>query len=167
MNYVKKINSPIGELYIVANETAIISLDTIDNEIFSNSTKTKEHKILNECHRQLDEYFQGKRIDFDLPLEPIGTDFQKKAWKALIKIPYGVVWSYGQQAKFLKAPKAFRAVGAANGKNPIPILIPCHRVVGSTGKLTGYSGGLEMKIGLLKLEGHQIKDLKILYQKDQ
>ena len=166
MNYAKKINSPIGELFIVANEQAIISLDNIKTSLYLNATQMKMNNTLNECHNQLDEYFKGKRVVFDLPLEPIGTPFQKKAWKALSQIPFGDVWSYGQQAKFLKAPKAFRAVGAANGKNPIPIIIPCHRVIGSTGKLTGYSGGMEMKISLLKLEGHEIKDLKILFQKD-
>jgi methylated-DNA-[protein]-cysteine S-methyltransferase len=80
-----------------------------------------------------------------------------------MKIPYGKIWSYGEQANFLKSPKACRAVGGANGKNPIPIIIPCHRVVGSTGKLTGYSGGMEMKIELLKLEGHQINGLQIIH----
>lgn len=118
--------------------------------------KNDNHKILLKAKKQLDEYFKGKRQSFDLPLNPEGTVFQNKAWKALTKIPYGQVWSYGKQALFLKNPNGQRAVGGANGKNPIPVIIPCHRVVGSTGKLTGFSGGMEMKIYLLKLEGHEL-----------
>ena len=161
MNHSMKINSPIGTLYLVATENALISLDNIQNDLYKASIKSHSHKILNEAHKQLDQYFANTRFDFDLPIEPHGTVFQQKAWKALIKIPYGKVWSYGQQAKFLKAPKAFRAVGGANGKNPIPIIIPCHRVVGSTGKLTGYSGGMQMKIDLLKHDGHQLDGLQL------
>lgn len=165
MFYAKKISSPIGDLYLIANEHALVALDNVSNDLYKKATKSDSHKILNSTHKQLDEYFLGKRVDFDLPLEPTGTPFQQKAWKALMKIPYGKVWSYGEQAQFLKAPKASRAVGGANGKNPIPIIIPCHRVVGSTGKLTGYSGGMKMKIGLLKHEGHQIDGLQLLKSK--
>lgn len=93
------------------------------------SVKDDTHKILLLAEKQLAEYFSGKRIAFDIPLNPNGTVFQQKAWGALQKIPYGQVWSYGEQAKYLKAPKAQRAVGGANGKNPIPIIIPCHRVI--------------------------------------
>lgn len=162
MNYAKKISSPIGTLYLIANDEALIALDNLSNDLYKNATKTESHKILNLVSLQLEEYFSGKRFNFDLPIAPAGTEFQQKAWKALMKIPYGKVWSYGEQAKFLKAPKASRAVGGANGKNPIPIIIPCHRVVGSTGKLTGFSGGMPMKIGLLELEGHKIKGLQLL-----
>jgi methylated-DNA-[protein]-cysteine S-methyltransferase len=162
MNYSKKISSPIGPLYLIANEHALIAIDNVSNELYKMATKSSTHKILNLTHKQLEEYFSGIRVEFDLPLEPVGTTFQQKAWKALMKIPYGSVWSYGEQAKFLKSPKASRAVGGANGKNPIPIIIPCHRVIGSTGKLTGYSGGMKMKIGLLKLEGHQISGLQLI-----
>ena len=161
-NYSKKISSPIGDLYLVANDRGLIELDTTANEHFKKAMPTTKNEILNLAHIQLDEYFSHKRVKFDLPLEPKGTPFQQKAWKALGKIPYGKVWTYGQQAKFLKSPKASRAVGGANGKNPIPIIIPCHRVIGSTGKLTGYSGGMKMKIELLKLEGHQITGLQLL-----
>jgi methylated-DNA-[protein]-cysteine S-methyltransferase len=162
MNYGKKISSPIGNLYLIANDHALIALDNISNDLYKNAAKSETHKILNLTHKQLDEYFLGKRFEFNLPLEPLGTPFQQKAWKALSKIPYGKVWSYGEQAIFLKSPKACRAVGGANGKNPIPIIIPCHRVIGSTGKLTGYSGGMKMKIGLLKHEGHQIDGLQLI-----
>lgn len=162
MNYCKKISSPIGNLYLVANERALIALDNNLSDLYKKSMPAKDHKILNLAHEQLDEYFNGSRSDFDLPLEPQGTLFQQKAWKALCKIPYGKVWSYGKQAHSIKSPKSSRAVGGANGKNPIPIIIPCHRVIGSTGKLTGYSGGMKMKIELLKHEGHQIDGHRLL-----
>ena len=101
---------------------------------------------------QLDEYFAGARKSFNLPLRPRGTEFQHKVWQALQHIPFGDTWSYGELASYLNKPRALRAVGAANGLNPIPIIIPCHRVIGSNGKLTGFGGGLEMKAYLLNLE---------------
>lgn len=162
MNYSKKMSSPIGDLFLVATNEALIAVDNVATELFKKAEKTEKHKILDLAVKQLNEYFKGERKDFDLPLSPQGTEFQQKAWKALIKIPYGKVWSYGEQAKFLKNPKASRAVGGANGKNPIPIIIPCHRVIGSTGKLTGYSGGMKMKVALLKLEGHQLDGLQLI-----
>lgn len=162
MHFARKIHSPIGTLYLVATDEALIALDKVTNELYQRATKTETHPILNLACGQLEEYFQGARLTFDLPLKPQGTAFQQKAWQALCQIPYGQVWSYGEQAKHLKAPKASRAVGGANGKNPIPIIIPCHRVIGSTGKLTGYSGGMDMKIELLKHEGHQIDGLQIV-----
>ncbi len=162
MNFSKKIKSPIGTLYLIANEHSLISLDNISTELFIKAKLTNDHPVLNLTKLQLDEYFLGQRFIFNLPIEPLGTPFQQKAWKALMKIPYGKIWSYGQQAKFLKSPKACRAVGSANGRNPIPIIIPCHRVIGSTGKLTGYSGGMKMKIGLLELEGHQIEGQQVI-----
>lgn len=162
MNYSKKITSPIGDLYLVATDTALVALDNVSNDIYKKAQKSDDHKILKLAEKQLNEYFKGARKDFDLPLAPLGTEFQQKAWKALMKIPFGKVWSYGEQAKYLKNPKASRAVGGANGKNPIPIIIPCHRVIGSTGKLTGYSGGMKMKVALLKLEGHQLDGLQLV-----
>ena len=160
-NFSKIISSPLGPLYLVANDQALLFLDTTPNNIF-NAIPSTNHKILNQAQKELDEYFNGKRFEFNLPLAPKGTPFQQKVWSALTKIPYGTVWSYGEQAKFLNAPKASRAVGAANGKNPIAIIIPCHRVVGSTGKLTGFSGGMKMKTDLLLLEGHQINNLQVM-----
>lgn len=162
MYYSKKISSPIGTLYLISNEKALISLDTKTSERFKLASKNDEHKVLKLVARQLEEYFNGKRSQFDLPIEPEGTAFQQKAWKALTEIPFGSVWSYGEQARFLKSPTACRAVGGANGANPIPIIIPCHRVIGATGKLTGYSGGMKMKIDLLKFEGHQIDGLQLI-----
>lgn len=111
------------------------------------------HPVFVAACRQLDEYFAGKRQTFDLPLDPAGTDFQKQVWRKLIKIPYGSTTSYGELAKALGKPTASRAVGAANGRNPLPIVVPCHRVIGSTGKLTGFAGGLKVKKELLTLEG--------------
>lgn len=146
--------SPLGNLYLIADKNALITLNTFSCDLYKKATKTTTNKILNLTEKQLNEYFLSKRVQFNLPLNPIGTIFQKKAWEALIQIPYGKIWSYAEQANFLKNKKACRAVGSANGKNPIPIIIPCHRVIGSTGKLTGYSGGMEMKIKLLELEGH-------------
>jgi methylated-DNA-[protein]-cysteine S-methyltransferase len=158
MNSYKTISSPLGTLTLVADDEALLALYVKNEEmpLKKGAEKNEAHPILLQAEKQLDEYFNGKRLDFDLPLKPYGTEFQNKAWKALCKIPYGKVWSYGEQAKFLKAPKAQRAVGGANGKNPIPVIIPCHRVIGSSGKLTGFAGGMPMKIFLLKLEGHNV-----------
>ena len=108
---------------------------------------------LPETRRQLGEYLSGRRRDFDLPLDPRGTEFQRLCWEALQAIPYGETRSYGQQARIIGRPEAARAVGMANHDNPIGVIIPCHRVIGSNGSLTGYAGGLDMKRKLLELEG--------------
>ena len=108
--------------------------------------------LLDRAQRQLAEYFAGTREEFDLPLNPNGTPFQKKVWDALRQIPYGETRSYGDIARAVGSPKGFRAVGMANHVNPIPVVIPCHRVVGSKGALTGYAGGLNVKSALLELE---------------
>lgn len=129
---------------------------TMNKCLKRSANKSETHKILLIAEQQLNEYFEGRRKNFKIPLDPEGTKFQNEAWKALSSIPYGDVWSYGQQAEFLKSPNAQRAVGGANGKNPIPVIIPCHRVIGSTGKLTGFSGGMNMKVYLLRLEGRQV-----------
>lgn len=112
----------------------------------------KENKLIRECYCQLEEYFDGKRKYFDIPLYIEGTDFQKKVWYALMDIPYGEVRSYKDIAIAINNEKAVRAVGNANNKNKIPIIIPCHRVIGINGKLVGYAGGLEIKEKLLELE---------------
>lgn len=111
-----------------------------------------EIEILARTARQLDEYFEGRRKTFDLPLDVQGTDFQKSVWAELAKIPYGETTSYGEIARRLKNEKAVRAVGAANGRNPISIVVPCHRVIGANGALTGYAGGLPAKTKLLQIE---------------
>jgi len=122
-----------------------------------------DHEVLDRCsigstiglmtQKQLDEYFCGKRKIFDLPLRPIGTDFQLRVWKELSRIPYGTVITYGELARRIGNPRASRAVGMANNRNPLPIVIPCHRVVGVGKKLVGFGGGLDIKLTLLKLEG--------------
>lgn len=117
------------------------------------SLRRGTNDLLNRVAAQLQEYFAGTRTTFDLPLEPSGTDFQLSVWELLRKIPYGVTTSYGELARRLGDPKASRAVGAANGANPIPIIVPCHRVVGSKGELTGFGGGLDRKRWLLEHEG--------------
>jgi methylated-DNA-[protein]-cysteine S-methyltransferase len=110
------------------------------------------HPVLLDAERQLAEYFAGHRKTFDLMLDFVGTDFQKKVWAALLTIPYGETRTYGQIARQIGSPNAMRAVGAANGRNPISIVAPCHRVIGSTGELTGFAGGVERKEHLLQLE---------------
>ena len=112
----------------------------------------QETALIKEANRQLSEYLKGERQMFDLPLNPRGTDFQKRVWRALCDIPYGETRSYKQIAEAICNPKAVRAVGMANNRNPITIVVPCHRVIGADGKLVGYGGGLEMKEFLLRLE---------------
>lgn len=119
-------------------------------------TAGKSHPILDKVEHQLQEYFSKKRTKFNIPLSPEGTEFQKQAWQQLLKIPYGQHITYGEQARRIQRPKSVRAVGAANGKNPIGIIIPCHRVIGASGHLTGFAGGLEIKKQLLVLEGARL-----------
>jgi methylated-DNA-[protein]-cysteine S-methyltransferase len=111
-----------------------------------------KHPLVAQLKAQLSDYYLGKRYDFNLPLNPQGTDFQKKAWSALSNIPYGQTRSYQEQAAAINCPKGFRAAGTANSKNPISILIPCHRVIGKNGQLSGYAGGPDTKKKLLELE---------------
>jgi methylated-DNA-[protein]-cysteine S-methyltransferase len=118
----------------------------------SDSIRCEDHPILRETARQLDAYFARDLREFDLPLILKGTPFQVRAWQALRQIPYGITRSYAEQARAIGSPDAVRAVGAANGRNPIPIVVPCHRVIGSNGKLTGFGGGLPLKQWLLDLE---------------
>jgi len=139
----------IGAITIGANVNSIIYLKTHD----ACDGEFKETDLIRNAHSQLEEYLNSKRRDFDLPLEPQGTEFQKQIWKVLCEIPYGKTITYKELAKMAENPKAIRAAGAANGKNPIYIIIPCHRVIGRDGSLTGYAGGLDMKEKLLKLEG--------------
>ncbi len=153
-----KTNSPLGEITIIAHSNALVALyvDSEEKPLLEQARLNNKNELLLKAKKQLKEYFEGQRTLFDLPIDPKGTDFQHKAWKSLLKIPFGKVWSYGEQAHFIKSPKASRAVGGANGANPLPIIIPCHRVVGSTGKLTGFAGGMDMKVYLLKHEGHEV-----------
>lgn len=141
-------NSPIGILEIITSEDAITSAMFVDEA----KENTEDTEILCEVIKQFDEYFKGIRKDFDIKCEVEGTEFQKRAWKALTEIPYGETWSYKQQAIQIGNEKATRAVGNANSKNLISIIIPCHRVIGSNKSLTGYAGGLNRKQWLLDHE---------------
>ena len=148
--------SPVGTLKLVAHETALVAV-LWENENpkrvrLAELIEQTHHPILLETQKQLTEYFAGKRQQFDLPLDFEGTEFQKKVWQALLTIPFGETRSYRDIAEQIGNVKAVRAVGAANGKNPISIIAPCHRVVGANGKLVGFAGGLENKDILLKLE---------------
>lgn len=148
--------SPVGLLKLVATDQALVAV-LWENENpkrvrLAELVEDKKHPILLETQKQLNEYFVGQRTQFDLPLDFEGTEFQKKIWQALLTIPFGETRSYKQIAEQVGNVKAVRAVGAANGRNPISIIAPCHRVVGVNGKLVGFAGGLENKEILLKLE---------------
>ncbi|MFW1690176.1 methylated-DNA--[protein]-cysteine S-methyltransferase [Acinetobacter ursingii] len=152
--------SPVGQLKLVANEQALVAI-LWDNENpkrvrLAELIEDVSHPILLNTQQQLIEYFSGQRKVFDIPLDFEGTDFQKQVWSALLTIPYGETRSYKQIAQQLGNEKAVRAVGAANGKNPISIIAPCHRVIGAGGALVGFAGGLDKKEILLSLELNNI-----------
>lgn len=150
-----KINTVIGPLYLVANDqclTGIFWKQQSAKILTSKDQSSPAAQILEKTEAQLNEYFNGKRKAFDIPLSPEGTEFQKRVWDQLIQIPYGKTCSYKDLATQLKDSNASRAVGTANGKNPISIIIPCHRVISSNGTLGGYAGGLDIKTKLLDLE---------------
>ncbi len=158
MSYVyKTMKSPVGELKLVASDKGLAAILWENHKPrrvrLTPIAEDENHPVLLEAERQLKDYFSGKRKSFTVKLDFKGTEFQKKVWAALLTIPFGETRSYGEVAKQIQNPKAVRAVGGANGKNPIPIIAPCHRVIGSTGKLTGFGGGLEAKARLLALEG--------------
>ncbi len=148
MIYKKIIETPIGKMYIAEENDKIIEVN-LDKD---NYYQEKDTEILNLAGKQLSEYFNGNRKDFDLPIYLKGTEFQKKVWQELLKIPYGEVRTYGEIAKNIGNPKASRAVGMANHNNPLLILIPCHRVIGVKNRLVGYGLGLDKKKYLLDLE---------------
>ncbi|OLQ94664.1 cysteine methyltransferase [Vibrio ponticus] len=154
MNRFTVIDTPLGKMTLQANQHGLLGAwfetqTTQPNEL---GVRDDEFALLHETKVQLDEYFAGIRNQFDLPLAAQGTAFQTQVWQALTTIPFGETWSYQQLADAIDNPKAVRAVGLANGKNPISIIVPCHRVIGKSGKLTGYAGGVERKAALLKLE---------------
>lgn len=152
----KTMESPVGTLTLVSSHKGLTGIlwkgDSPDRVRFKIQKEDKNNPFLLKAEQQLKDYFSGKLKNFSLTLDFIGTDFQKSVWKALLTIPFGETRSYGQIAKQIGNPKAVRAVGAANGKNPLSIIAPCHRVIGSNGKLTGFAGGLEIKSFLLKIE---------------
>ncbi|MDO5611211.1 MAG: methylated-DNA--[protein]-cysteine S-methyltransferase [Pseudomonadota bacterium] len=150
------IDSPIGRLMIAADNAGIRAIEFPENRHpvkRDGDWREAAHPLISRAAQQLGEYFAGQRRDFDLPLAAHGTAFQLQVWQALSTIPYGETRSYAQQAHTIGKPSAVRAVGAANGRNPIPIIVPCHRVIGANGALTGFGGGLPIKQFLLRLEG--------------
>ncbi len=156
MYHFKLVSTPVGELRLVASERGLAGIlwknDDPHGARFLPQIHYESHPILIETERQLREYFAGERRCFELPLDFVGTEFQKKVWNALVAIPFGETRSYSEIARQIDHPQAVRAVGAANGKNPLSIVAPCHRVIGANGKLTGFAGGLEVKAFLLDLE---------------
>ncbi len=156
MTYYTLMDSPVGPLQLLTDGAALTGLFMNEHK---NGPATGEdwvrddsHPVLAEARQQLTAYFAGERQTFDLPLAPQGTEFQRRVWDALKAIPYGVTITYGELARRIGDPKASRAVGLANGSNPLSIIVPCHRVIGANGKLTGYGGGVERKQALLALE---------------
>jgi len=149
--------TPIGLVRLVEQDGAItrVDLSSCDGFAARESGQAGTSALLRSALQQLQEYFAGTRMTFDLPLRPAGTAFQRQAWQALCAIPYGQTRSYAQQARAVGRPTATRAIGAANGRNPIAIVVPCHRVIGSDGSLTGYAGGEPVKRWLLQHEGAQ------------
>lgn len=153
MNYTTTVDSPIGRLLLKSNGAALTAVQMDAPARDAEHKEDPDAEPLPEAARQLAEYFAGTRRVFHLPLAPQGTRFQQTVWQALTEIPFGVTWSYGQLARRIGNPKASRAVGLANGSNPIAILVPCHRVIGADGSLTGYGGGIGRKQWLLAHEG--------------
>ncbi len=148
-------DSPVGRLRLIASDEALVGIwfeHGRDAARGAAGLTSKSSKILARARAQLEQYFAGTRRDFELPLDPRGTEFQRRVWRRLSQIAYGDTTTYGALAHELGNPKGSRAVGLANGSNPIPIVIPCHRVIGADGSLTGFGGGLAIKAALLELE---------------
>lgn len=157
--FYKMLPSPVGELKLVASDRGLAAI-LWENEDpkrvrLLDPQEDPQHPVLLETEKQLNEYFAGQRQRFTLTLDFKGTEFQKKVWQALVAIPFGETRSYSEIAREIGHPTAVRAVGAANGRNPISIIAPCHRVIGANGKLTGFAGGLEVKAFLLNIEASQ------------
>jgi methylated-DNA-[protein]-cysteine S-methyltransferase len=154
--FYKTMESPVGKLKLVASDKGLVAVlwqnDRPSRVRLAEMVEDDQHPVLLKAERELGEYFAGKRTEFSVPLDMRGTPFQKNVWEALLAIPFGETRSYGQLAKQLGNPNATRAVGAANGRNPLSIIVPCHRVIGSSGSLTGFGGGLETKAQLLDME---------------
>lgn len=153
----KTIDSPVGKLKLVASDKGLVAVlwekEKPNRVRLGEVEKRGSHPVLINAERQIAEYFARKRRSFSVPIDMRGTLFQRQVWEALLAIPFGSTKSYGDLAKQVGRPQAARAVGAASGKNPISIIVPCHRLVGSTGNLTGFAGGLDAKARLLELEG--------------
>jgi methylated-DNA-[protein]-cysteine S-methyltransferase len=153
------IGSPLGNLLLVENENQLTKLAFTEDEV----TSLPDNALLTLAKNQLGEYFNGRRQEFALALNPKGSDFQQKVWQELLKISYGKTISYQEVANRLGDPKCIRAAARANGQNPIAIIIPCHRVIGSHGEMTGYAGGIQRKKDLLTLEGADVMNQMNLF----
>lgn len=157
--YFEHMDSPVGTLTLAADDTGLRHIEFPENrhpvsrERWIPGARGRAAEVLRETRAQLDAYFAGERTTFELPLHPAGTAFQVQVWTTLARIPFGSTWSYRDLAHAVGKPSATRAVGAANGRNPLPIVLPCHRVIGADGSLTGFGGGLPTKAALLQLEG--------------
>ena len=159
-----RIKTPLGDMVVCSTAKGICLLEFADNPRLEPELAELESKLKSEivesknqhidlCEIELTQYFSGERTDFSVPLDLVGTDFQKRVWSQLLEVPHGETWTYQSQANKYGNLKAIRAIASANGKNKVSILVPCHRVVGSSGSLTGYSGGIERKRKLLQHEG--------------
>jgi len=156
----RHLDSPIGVLTLIASPAGLTHVlfdgqEPADVGLPDDLPEVDDDPALESAATQLTEYFAGDRREFDLPLDLRGTDFQRDAWRALARVPYGETRTYGEQAEAIGRPGAFRAVGAANGRNPIPVILPCHRIIGANGALTGFGGGLDVKRQLLDHEQAQ------------
>jgi len=152
-----RFDSPIGPLTVAADDHGVRHILFAENRHDAAGRAQWQADsgapLVAEARRQLLDYLAGRRVDFDLPLSPRGTEFQCHVWRTLARIPFGRTWTYAELAREVGKPTASRAVGAANGRNPLPIVLPCHRVIGADGSLTGFGGGLPTKLALLRLEG--------------
>jgi methylated-DNA-[protein]-cysteine S-methyltransferase len=161
----KMMDSPIGELKLVGSDRGLAAIlwanDNPKRVRLNIVGEDESHPVLVETERQVNEFFTGRRKTFSVKLDFVGTEFQNKVWRALLTIPFGETRSYSEIARQIGSPKAVRAVGAANGKNPISIIAPCHRVIGASGELTGFAGGLEAKAHLLMLEAGKNPDVSL------
>jgi methylated-DNA-[protein]-cysteine S-methyltransferase len=161
--FIDYLDTPLGLFEFMATEQGICQAifcgdKACDNKVSTEQqTQGKVNNITAQCKQQLIEYFTGQRTVFTVPLNPQGTPFQQSVWHCLAEIPFGAVKSYGEIAKMINKPKSAQAVGGANGRNPITLIVPCHRVIGSNGSLTGYAGGIERKLWLLNHEGVKVK----------
>ena len=158
-------DSPLGKMLLVASDAVLTGLHFVDEKYYpgiaADWQQAPRAKMIVQARMQLDGYFAGTRTDFDLPVEPEGTNFQRVVWRALQEIPYGTTINYGTLARRIGNANASRAVGAANGRNPISIVIPCHRVIGARGDLTGYAGGMARKEALLRLEAGRVENFQL------
>ena len=160
----RTMDSPVGTLTLAGRDGRLRHLRMTDQTYEPDrSNWLRDDEAFGDAVAQLEEYFRGERQDFDLGLDLVGTAFQRRVWEALLTIPYGETRSYGEIARQIEAPGAFRAVGLANGHNPIGIIVPCHRVIGANGSLTGYGGGMERKKTLLGLERSHASALPTLF----